>query len=136
MAVLRFRARPWHREDHADLQRRPVPGAQPRRDARYDTGTGGGASDLAHGCENLGGLGDIDEQGPRADRGASAFPARPRAHRHRRPPAIDRAWAGDLPRRLRPGPSRLARYADPDRLRAGVARPPARPPPRGAATPA
>src|SRR5436853_418155 len=55
MAVLRFRTRPWHREDHADLQRRPVPRAQPRRDARYDTRTGGGAPDVAHGRENLGG---------------------------------------------------------------------------------
>ena len=54
------------RENHADLQRRPVPRAQLRAHARRHPGPGGGAPDMEHGRKDFGQLGHIDEQGARS----------------------------------------------------------------------
>ena len=78
---------------------------------------------LAHPTWEMGGqdhdrLGDADEQGLRADRGAPPVRLPLRADRRRRPPPVDRARARPPERRRHAGPSRLPGHARSDLLRA------------------
>ena len=66
LAMLRLRPGRGDREDHPDLQRRPVSRARDRGDAQGYPAAGGRPSELEHGRENLGRFGDHDEQGARS----------------------------------------------------------------------
>ena len=74
------------------------------------------ASELVDGPEGHHRFGDADEQGPRADRGASSLLGRRRAARCADPSAIDRALPRLLLRRLGAGADELPGHAHADRL--------------------
>ena len=108
-------------KDHPDRQRRPVPDRVAEAIAPATPGAGGRPSQLVDGRQDLGRFGDADEQGPRADRGASSVRPAVGADRHRRPPAVGDPFAGRICRRLGARPARRARHAHPDRLCARLA---------------
>ena len=89
-------------------------------------GAGRSAPHLVDGPDEHAQLGDAGQQGPRADRDASAVRHRLRPHRGRGPPAVDRALDGHLHRRLDPRAGQPAGHEAADRAGAGLAGPRAR----------
>ena len=94
------------------------PGDAARRDARR----GLRPPELGDGAQDLGRLGDDDEQGAGGDRGALAVRPGARADPGRDPSAEHHALDGRVPRQLGAGAARHARHARADRLRPVVAR--------------
>ncbi len=78
--------------------------------------------DLGHGRADHDRLGDPDEQGLRDDRGPPPLRGALRAHRRRRPPAVDRPLPGPPQRRRLACPPRLPRHAGADLLRPALPR--------------
>ena len=91
-----------------------------RRCAQRDARRGLRAPELGHGPQDLGRLGDDDEQGARGHRGALAVRPRARADPGRHPSAEHHPLDGRVPRQLGAGAARHARHARADRLRPGV----------------
>ena len=87
----------------ADRVRGSVPHDAARTDGRRDAGRGLRASQLVDGPQDLGRLGDDDEQGSRGDRGLLAVRRHARPHRRRDPPAERDPFDGRLRRRLGAG---------------------------------
>ena len=87
---------------------------------------GARAPDLVDGTGRDDQLGDPDEQGPRAHRGAPAVRRPGRGHHRRRAPAVGRALDGRVRRRLHARPGVAARHAPADRARPELAGPGAR----------
>ena len=98
----------------------PFRGRDPKTLARGDARRSLRPSQLGHGAQDLGRLGDDDEQGARGDRGALAVRSRARADRGRDPPAEHHPLDGRLPRPVGAGAARHARHARADRLRPGA----------------
>ena len=119
-------ARPSTRSSSPPPAARSAAAAARRARGRHRRG-GARASDLAHGAEDHGRLGDAREQGARADRGA--LPLRPsvRADRGRRASDLDRARARPLPRRRGARAPRLPGHARADLVRAHAIRSARRP---------
>ena len=111
-----------HRPHRAHRIGRAVPRARPGDAARRHARRGLRAPELGHGPQDLGRLGDDDEQGARGHRGALAVRPGARADPRRDPPAEHRALDGRLPRQLGAGAARHARHAGADRLRPVVSR--------------
>ena len=90
-----------------DRQRRPVPRRRSREQMRGATpGAGGRAPQLVDGRQDLGRFRDDDEQGARADRGASSVRPAVGPDRHPRPSAVGDPFAGRVYRRLGARPAR------------------------------
>src|SRR3546814_3965906 len=81
LPMLRFGAGGSGTARDPDRERRAVPRRAAGRDAARDPRTGGRASQLVDGRQNLGRFGDDDEQGTRTDRGGAAVPRAPRPDR-------------------------------------------------------
>src|SRR3546814_19822909 len=79
--MLRFGAGGSGTARDPDRERRAVPRRAAGRDAARDPRTGGRASQLVDGRQNLGRFGDDDEQGNRTARGGAAVPRAPRPER-------------------------------------------------------
>ena len=94
----------------------PFSEATAERDRRGNPGPGGRPSQLVDGRENLRRFGDLDEQGPGADRGSLPLRASVRAARRRDPPAIGHSFDGRIRRRLGACATRQPGHADSDRL--------------------
>ena len=106
-----------------DRERRAVPDAAAATRWRAMTPDAGGRpSQLVDGRQDQRRFGDDDEQGPRADRGASSVRLAVGADRHPRPSAVGDPFDGRICRRLGARPARQPRHAHPDRLRARLAR--------------
>ena len=103
----------------------PVPRLDARRAREGQRQGGPAAPGVVHGPEDHDRLGDLDEQGPRGDRGA--LPVRPRVLLDPRadPPRGSRARDGGVPRRQPARRDGDARHAPADPTRAGLARAPA-----------
>ncbi len=86
---------------------RSVPVVEPGRHGERHAETGARPSQLVHGPEGHHRFGDADEQGARADRGASSVLDRRRPARCADPPAVHRALPGLLSRRLGAGADEL-----------------------------
>ena len=121
--AARRRARRHRRQARPDGLRRPVPRAQRGRAARRDGRAGARAPDVGDGRQDHDRLGDADEQGPGADRGAPPVRHAVRADRRRRAPAVDRPRPDPAVRRRDARAPRLPRHARADRLRAAPPRP-------------
>ena len=102
---------------------RSVPGPRPGHAHASDSRRGVRAPELGDGPQDLGRLGDDDEQGARGDRGALPVRPRARADRGRHPPAEHRPLDGRLPRPVGAGAARHAGHARADRLRSRLSRP-------------
>src|SRR5262249_20208094 len=102
--------------------RRPISRPRSRRTDGRDSRGRARASNLEHGAQDHGRLGDARQQRSRADRGALPVRARLRRDRGRHPPDVDGACTGALPRRRRDRAPRVSRHARADFLRAHLPR--------------
>ena len=100
VAGARRRSARRGRDGHAHGLGRAVPDLRQGTSRAGDAGGGAAPSDLVHGRENQHRFRDADEQGPGDRGGASSVRPGAGAARYSDPPAIDRACAGRVPRRL------------------------------------
>ena len=121
-SAARLRAPRNRRPSGPDRLGRPIPRPQARRPRERHDRSSARPPDLGDGRQDHDRLGDVDEQGARADRGPPPVRYAVRADRHRRPPAVDHPQPDPAVRRRHARASRVPRHARADLLRAAPPR--------------